>query len=171
MVPLALGNATGVLVGQALGAGESRRARHAGLLGLGVGCSIAAVTGGMIWFGAGILARGYTTDAAVAAAATTLLAIVAFYHVVDAVQAVMAQVLRGYKRATAPMVIYAVSLWGVGLGGGYLLGLTDTFGAARGAAGFWTAAVGSLTLAGAGVTAYFLWISRQSMPMPEATTR
>jgi MATE family multidrug resistance protein len=171
MVPLSLGNATGVLVGQALGAGESRRARHAGLLGLGVGCSIAAVTGGMIWFGAGILARAYTTDAAVAAAATTLLAIVAFYHVVDAVQAVMAQVLRGYKRATAPMVIYAVSLWGVGLGGGYLLGLTDTFGAARGAAGFWTAAVGSLTLAGAGVTAYFLWISRQSMPMPEATTR
>ncbi len=24
-------------------------------------------------------------------------------------------------RATAPMVIYAISLWGVGLGGGYLL--------------------------------------------------
>jgi MATE family multidrug resistance protein len=34
MVPIALGSATGVLVGQALGAGESRRARHAGLLGL-----------------------------------------------------------------------------------------------------------------------------------------
>jgi MATE family multidrug resistance protein len=52
MVPLALGNATGVLVGQALGAGESRRARHAGLLGLGVACGIAAITGGAIWFGA-----------------------------------------------------------------------------------------------------------------------
>ena len=160
MVPLSLGNATGVLVGQALGAGESRRARHAGLLGLGVGCGIAALTGGAIWFGAAILAHGYTTDAAVAAAATTLLAIVALYHVVDAVQAVMAQVLRGYKRATAPMLIYAVSLWGVGLGGGYLLGLTDAFGAARGAAGFWIAAVVSLSLAGAGVTGYFLWISR-----------
>jgi len=160
MVPLALGNATGVLVGQALGAGESRRARHAGLLGLGVACSIAALTGGAIWLGAGALARGYTTDSAVAAAAASLLAIVALYHAVDAVQAVMAQVLRGYKRATAPMVIYAVSLWGVGLGGGYLLGLTDAFGPARGAAGFWIAATASLALAGAGVTGYFLRVSR-----------
>jgi MATE family multidrug resistance protein len=171
MVPLALGNATGVLVGQALGAGESRRARHAGLLGLGVACGIAAITGGAIWLGADLLARGYTTDSTVAAAAASLLAIVALYHAVDAVQAVMAQVLRGYKRATAPMVIYAVSLWGVGLGGGYLLGLTDAFGPARGAAGFWMAAVASLSLAGAGVTGYFLRVSRQSMPTPEATSR
>jgi MATE family multidrug resistance protein len=66
MVPLSLGNATGVLVGQALGAGESRRARHAGLLGLGVAIAIAAATGSVIWFGAGALARGYTTDTAVA---------------------------------------------------------------------------------------------------------
>ena len=103
-----------------------------------------------------------------AAAAASLLAIVALYHAVDAVQAVMAQVLRGYKRATAPMVIYAVSLWGVGLGGGYLLGLTDTLGPARGAAGFWIAAVASLSLAGAGVTGYFLRVSRQTMLTPEA---
>ncbi|MCK9380471.1 MAG: MATE family efflux transporter [Sulfuritalea sp.] len=166
MVPLALGSATGVLVGQALGAGDSRRSRHAGLLGLAVGCAAAAVLGSAIYFGAGPLARAYTADAQVAAAAATLLSIVAFYHVADAVQAVMAQVLRGYKRATAPMVIYAVALWGVGLGGGYLLGLTDTFGAARGAAGFWMAAVASLVIAGAGVLAYFLRISAQSIPAP-----
>lgn len=161
MVPLSLGNATGVLVGQALGAGESRRARHAGLLGLGVACGIASVVGFCISLCAGLIARAYTSDEAVARAATSLLAIVAVYHAFDAVQAVMAQVLRGYKRATAPMVIYAVSLWGVGLGGGYLLGLTDTFGMARGAAGFWMAAVASLSLAGAGVTGYFLWVSRR----------
>ena len=170
MVPIALGNATGVLVGQALGAGESRRARHAGLLGLAVGCGVAAVVGGAIWLTAGPLARTYTTDAQVAAAAATLLAIVAVYHVADAMQAVMAQVLRGYKRAMAPMVIYAISLWGVGLGGGYLLGLTDIFGAARGAAGFWIAGTASLALAGAGVLAYFLRISAQTIPAPATTT-
>jgi MATE family multidrug resistance protein len=170
LMPLALGSATGVLVGQALGARDSRRARHAGLLGLTVGCGIAAVVGGTIWLGAGPLARAYTGDAEVAAAAATLLAIVAVYHVVDAVQAVMAQVLRGYKRALVPMVIYAISLWGVGLGGGYLLGLTDIFGAARGAAGFWIAAVASLALAGAGVLAYFLRISAQAIPAPATTS-
>ena len=170
MVPMALGSATGVVVGQALGAGNSRRARHAGLLGLAVGCSAAAVLGAAIGFGAGPLARAYTSDPAVAAAAATLLSIVAVYHLADAVQAVMAQVLRGYKRATVPMVIYALSLWGVGLGGGYLLGLTDSFGPARGAAGFWTAGVASLSLAGIGVLAYFLRISAQTIPAP-ATTR
>ena len=162
LMPLALGSATGVLVGQALGAGASRRARDAGLLGLALGCGIAAVVGGAIWLGAGPLARAYTADASVAAAAAALLAIVAVYHVADAMQAVMAQVLRGYKRAMVPMVIYALALWGVGLGGGYLLGLTDIFGAARGAAGFWIAAVASLVIAGAGVFAYFLRISRNA---------
>jgi MATE family multidrug resistance protein len=160
MVPLALGSATGVVVGQALGAGDSRRARQAGLLGLAVGCTAAAILGTAIYLGAAPLARAYTTDGKVAAAATTLLAIVAFYHLADAVQAVMAQVLRGYKRATAPMVIYAVALWGVGLGGGYLLGLSDSFGAPLGAAGFWIAGVASLGIAGAGVLGYFLRISR-----------
>jgi len=160
MVPLALGSATGVVVGQALGAGESRRARHAGLLGLAVACAAAAVLGAALWLGAAPLTRAYTTDAQVAATAATLLAIVALYHLADAVQAVMAQVLRGYKRATAPMAIYAVALWGVGLGGGYLLGLTDTFGSPLGATGFWIAATASLALAGAGVLGYFLRISR-----------
>ena len=134
------------------------------MLGLAVGCSAAALLGTAIYLGAGPLARAYTADAQVAAAAATLLSIVAFYHVADAVQAVMAQVLRGYKRATAPMVIYAVALWGVGLGGGYLLGLTDTFGPPLGAAGFWLAGVASLVLAGAGVLAYFLHISTQTKP-------
>jgi MATE family multidrug resistance protein len=170
MVPLALGSATGVLVGQALGAGESRRARHAGLLGLAVCCGVAALFGTAIRLGAGPLARTYTTDPQVAATAATLLSIVAAYHVADAMQAVMAQVLRGYKRALAPMVIYAVALWGVGLGGGYLLGLTDVFGAARGAAGFWIAAVASLAIAGTGVLAYFLRISAQTIPAPATTS-
>jgi MATE family multidrug resistance protein len=160
MVPMALGSAAGVVVGQALGAGNSRRSRHAGLLGLAVGVTAAAIIGTAIYLGAEPLARAYTADAQVAAAAATLLSIVAFYHVADAVQAVMAQVLRGYKRATAPMVIYAIALWGVGLGGGYLLGLTDTLGPARGAAGFWIAGTASLLVAGAGVLGYFLRISR-----------
>jgi MATE family multidrug resistance protein len=169
MIPLALGVATGVVVGQALGAGDARRARHAGLLGLAVGGGAAALTGAAIGLGAAPLARAYTADPAVAAAAATLLGIVAVYHLADSVQAVMAQVLRGYKRATVPMVIYAVALWGVGLGGGYLFGLTDTLGPPRGAAGFWMAAVASLTLAGAGVLIYFLRVSAQSIPAPAAT--
>ena len=46
------------------------------------------------------------------------------------------------------MVIYTVMLWGLGLGGGIVLGLTNTFGTARGAPGFWLAAIASIWLVG-----------------------
>lgn len=160
MIPLSLGHATGVLVGQSLGAGRQAQARAAGFLGLQVGVTLGAAVGLAIGLGASWLAALYSPDAGVRALATPLLAVVAFYHVADALQAVLAQVLRGYKRATAPMLIYATALWGVGLGGGYLAGLTDTFGPPRGAAGFWLAAVASLTLAGAALVLYFERVSR-----------
>lgn len=159
MIPMALGHATGVLVGQSLGAGESLRARQAGLLGLAVACITSSALAFVMGLNAETLARAYTLDAAVTTIASALLPIVALYHLADAVQAVMAQVLRAYKRALVPMVIYAVALWGVGLGGGYLLALTDLFGPARGAAGFWLAAVASLSVAGLGITGYFLRVS------------
>jgi MATE family multidrug resistance protein len=88
------------------------------------------------------------------------------YHLFDAVQAVAVNVLRGYKRAVVPMLIYAVALWGVGLGGGYVIGLTSVdlvwidLHPPLGAAGFWLAAIASLVLASSLVTAYFLRVSR-----------
>ena len=160
MVPTALGSATAVLVGQALGAGNSRRARDAGLLGLGIAAAMGLALGSAMYVGSWALARAYTPDAAVAAIAAQLLLLVAAYHLADSVQAVMIQVLRAYKRTWGPTLVYAFSLWGVGLGGGYLLGLTDFFGAARGAAGFWLAATASLAVASVMTTLYFLRIAK-----------
>ena len=164
MLPMALGNATGVLAGHALGAGDRRRARHASLAGLGVGFAMSLVVAAAIGLFARPIAVLYTPDATVGTIATGLILWVAAYHVVDGVQAVAVNVLRGYKKATVPMVIYAVSLWGVGLGGGYVLGLTDLAGPARGATGYWQAAAASLLLAGGAVVTYFLAVSRHSGP-------
>jgi MATE family multidrug resistance protein len=58
------------------------------------------------------------------------------------------------------MLIYTTTLWGVGLGGGVALGLSDAFGPPRGAAGFWTAAIAGVGLAGALVTLYLNAVSR-----------
>lgn len=159
MIPMSLGHATGVLVGQALGAGDHVRARRAGLLGVRVGIAVGGATGLLLWAAATPIAALYTSDPGVRAIAGGLLMLVAAYHVADALQTVVAQVLRGYKRATAPMAVYAISLWGVGLGGGYLLGLTDLAGAARGAAGFWLAGAASLALAASSLFFYFLRVS------------
>lgn len=169
MLPLALGNAASVVVGQSLGARRHRRARAAGLAGLvlALGCA-AAVAAGLYLFAAGI-ASLYTGDAALRGVAAGLLAFVAVYHLFDAVQAVVVNVLRGYKRAVVPMLIYAVALWGVGLGGGYAIGLTRVDLAwlglhpPLGAPGFWMAAIASLVLASTLVTLYFLRVSRAAV--------
>jgi MATE family multidrug resistance protein len=169
MLPLALGNAASVLAGQALGAGDAQRARHAGLAGIVIGLSCGLLSGLVLWFGAGSIAGFYTSNAEVQQAATLLIGYVAVYHLFDALQAVVMSVLRGYKKTTVPMAIYAAALWGVGLGGGYLLGLTDTLAAPAGAAGFWLAAIFSLMLAGGWVTLYFLRVSKMHPAFPAAS--
>ncbi|HTY99272.1 MAG TPA: MATE family efflux transporter, partial [Rhodocyclaceae bacterium] len=171
MLPLALGQAASVLVGQALGAGEPRRARHAGLAGLGIAVALSLVVSLTLWQGAPFLAALYTPDRGVQAVAVTLIVLVAAYHLADAVQATVVNTLRGYKKTTMPMVVYGVTLWGVGLGGGYTLGLTDLLGPARGAAGFWLAAAASLALAGAAMTVYFLQVSAAGLTPPSGPGR
>jgi len=166
MLPLALGNAASVVVGQSLGARRPARARSAGLAGLALALACAAVIGACLYLFADGIAGLYTVETDTRSVAAGLIAFVAVYHLFDAVQAVVVNVLRGYKRAVVPMLIYAVALWGVGLGGGYVIGLTSVdlawlgLAAPLGAPGFWLAAIASLVLASSLVTAYFLRVSR-----------
>jgi len=178
MLPLALGNAASVVVGQSLGAQRPARARAAGLTGLALALACAALVGGCLYGFADALAGLYAADAKLRRVAAGLIAFVAVYHLFDAAQAVVVNVLRGYKRAVVPMLIYAIALWGVGLGGGYAIGLTRIdlawlglhalgFSTPRlstpmGAPGFWLAAIASLALASSLVTAYFLRVSRSA---------
>jgi MATE family multidrug resistance protein len=163
MIPLSIGHASLVLVGHALGAGDAATARHTGLIGIAFGLAVSSLVAAGLWLGAEQIAALYTPDTDVRAVAAGLIAIIAVYHLVDALQTVVVNILRGYKRTVVPMAIYVVSLWGIGLGGGYVLGLTDLFGAARGAAGFWVAATAGLSLAGAVVFIYFLIVSRTTV--------
>jgi MATE family multidrug resistance protein len=166
MIPLSIGHASLVLVGHALGAGDPVTARRTGLMGIALGLAVSALVSVGLWLGAERIAALYTPDSEVRAVAAGLIAIVAAYHVVDALQCVVVNVLRGYKRTVVPMAIYVASLWGVGLGGGYLLGLTERIGPARGAAGFWLAATASLLVAGTLVLAYFLKVARRQTLAP-----
>lgn len=166
MLPLALGNAASVVVGQSLGARRYARARAAGVAGIVLALACAVVVGGCLYVFAGGVAGLYTGDAELRRVAAGLIVFVAVYHLFDALQAVAVNILRGYKRAVVPMLIYAVALWGVGLGGGYAIGLTGVdlawlgLATPMGVPGFWLAAIASLALAGGMVTAYFLSVSR-----------
>jgi MATE family multidrug resistance protein len=147
-VPLALGVATSVLVAQSLGAGEPRVARRAALRGFRLAMSFAVVAAASLWLAREWIVGLYTTDPSVAAVALSLIGLAALFHVFDAGQGVAGFALRGYRSTFWPMVIYGVALWGIGLGGGFWIGLMSTpFGPPRGALGFWEAATLALGIA------------------------
>ncbi len=150
MMPLALSNATGTLVAQRLGANDGRDARRLGWHGIELGLAIATLMGGAAYLARESLLGLYTQDRAILAAALPLLAWVMLFHLGDAAQTIAAFVLRAYHIATLPMLIYAASLWGVGMAGGYALAF-DTTGLSpavlRGAPGYWAAFTLGITLA------------------------
>ena len=173
MLPLGLANATSTLVAQSIGAGDLRDARRLCWHGWQLTVGLALALGGAVYFAREPVLRLYTDNPAVIAAALPLLAWVALFHAADAAQTLAAFVLRAWRIATVPMVIYAVALWGVGLGGGYVLAF-DTLGltpaALHGAVGYWTASTLGLVLAGAGLSLFLAWIIRRQ-PLATPTRR
>ncbi|MDM4765469.1 MATE family efflux transporter [Pelomonas sp. SE-A7] len=161
MMPLALANASSTLVAQRIGARDPADAARLGWHGLITAVLLAAVNGGLLALGRQSVLGLYTNDAAVVAAAMPLLVWLWFFHTADAAQTVAAFVLRSYRIATAPMVVYALAIWGVGMAGGYWLAFSRPVEALAGAQGFWAAATVGLVVAAAGMTAVLAWVHRQ----------
>ena len=165
MLPLAIASATGTLVAQAIGARQPDLARHIGFSGIRLAALLSASVGVIVWLTRGGIVRAYTPNDAIIASAVPLFLFIAFYQLFDALQVTTAFVLRAYKVAVIPTAMYAVSLWGVGLGGGYLLGF-DSFGqtppALRGSAGFWFANSASIALVAAGLLWYLRVVQRRT---------
>jgi len=166
MLPMALGVATGVLVAQSLGADAPLTARSAAYRGF----RTAAVGGAcgvlLLWLVRNEIVHAYTTNPDVATIALRLLAVACVFHAFDVFQGVAGFVLRGYKVATLPMVIHGVSLWGIGLGGGYLLAFVYApawvqGNGASGALSFWLAATVGLAVTAFGLSALALRIANQ----------
>ena len=172
MLPLAVANATSVLVAQSVGARDLPHARRLGWHGMQLGMGVAVLLGASVYLGRGTIVRLYTQDAAVVASALPLLAWVAMFHAADAGQSLASFVLRAYRIATVPMFVFAASLWGVGLGGGYLLAF-DVTGhtppALRGAPGYWAASTAGLMLAALTLTAFLAWVLHRQGRAPRPT--
>lgn len=169
MMPLALANATSTLVAQRIGAGDARDARRLGWHGMQFGTALAALVGGAVFVAREPIIGLYTDNPLIVAAALPLVAWVALFHTGDAAQTIAAFVLRAYRIATVPLVIYASAIWGIGLAGGYVLAF-DTLGLAppalHGARGFWIAATAGLAVAGVALGLFLLWVLRQQRRVP-----
>ena len=133
MVPLGLASSGAVRVGHALGAGDPRRAAHAGWTTLGAGSAI-MVAIGIVFFLLPIpLLRAFTDDPRVIDIGVGLLAIAAAFQLFDGAQAVATGILRGTGDTRTPMITNVIGHWVLGLPAGYLL--CFTFG--WGVAGLW----------------------------------
>ena len=169
MLPMALAIATSTLVAQRIGARDLPDARALARHGIGLGVLVAAALGSLVYLGRGGIVRLYTQDLQVIAAALPLLAWVALFHLFDATQTMAAFVLRAHRIATAPMFIFTASLWGVGLGGGYVLAFDPPAiapAALHGAPGYWAASTAGLTLAAALLLAVLWRVMRARPPAP-----
>lgn len=163
MLPLSLGIATSTLVAQHIGARDLAGATRLAWRGIRLAVGLAMLTGALLWLLRKPVLHAYASDPAVVAAALPLVLFVAFYQAFDAVQVMTAFILRAYKVALIPTLIYAGSLWGIGLGGGYVLGFGLIEGMpafTRGASGFWLANSVSLAIAGALLVRYFNRVSK-----------
>lgn len=164
MLPLAIASATGTLVAQALGAGQLQAAHRTGNAGIVLAGTLALPLGITIWFSRTLILHAYTSNASIAAAALPLFLFISVYQMFDAIQVTVAFILRAYKIAVVPTILYALALWGVGLGGGYLLGLDPwQIGPAflHGASGFWMANSTSIALVAASLWYYLRSVQRR----------
>ncbi len=149
MVPLSLSIATSARVSFWIGAQHPGHARRVAILGVKVACLWALIGVGLLLALAPVLARGYSSNPELIGLAVVLLHWVSLYQAADTIQTICVFILRSYRVTILPFVVYAVVLWGLGLGGGMLLTYDGIgpYAAWRSPTGFWAAAVAALVLA------------------------
>jgi multidrug resistance protein, MATE family len=160
-IPLALSVATATLTAQALGSGDPRRARHVAFTGIRTAVGAAIVTSVAFWVLRRPILSLYTADPVVTSVALSLIGFFVAFHVFDALQGTVGFVLRAYRVVVAPMVVYAVALWTLGLGGGYVLGFRHALGPPRGVTGMWLMQSVALGLTSVLLFGLYLWVLRE----------
>lgn len=166
VVPMTVGAAVSVRVGQSLGERRPALARYIAGISLAsafAGCLLNAVLVAAFRIPISGL---FTSSPEVLAICSTLMLYCAAYQLVDAFQTVATGALRGYKKTAIPMVIHGVSFWGVGVFGGHWL----CYGAGLGISGFWLAVTLALGFAAVFLTVYLSQVSLGHVRMPWSVT-
>ncbi len=124
MIPVGVAQATGVIVGQAVGRTDPEGARRAVGAGLATVTAFMSVTAIMFLTLPAPLARIFSSDPTVVAAAAALLPIAGVFQVFDGLQVAGAGALRGVGDTRVPMILNLVGFWFVGLPACVFLGFT-----------------------------------------------
>ncbi len=148
MVPLSLAIACSARLSYWIGAGDSQQARRVVRLALMLSMLSATALATLLWVLSTRIPAWYSANPEVVITASSLLIWVGFYHLADSVQAVCSFLLRCYRITLAPLLIYGVLLWGLGLAGGYALSYvgTEAWPATHAPSSFWSAATLALAV-------------------------
>ncbi len=159
MVPLGIGAAAAVRVGQAIGRGDAEGAAVAGWAALAIGtvCEIAAAL--VFLLAPGAIGRIFTRDRAIVQVATRLLALAALFDVCDGLQTISTGALRGLGDTRTPMICHFVAYWLLGLPVGWYL----CFERGWGVTGFWVGFC--VALIPLGIVLLAVWRRKSRKPM------
>ena len=148
MVPMGLAEATTVRVGHAMGRDDRDGVRRAAYAGYAIVLGTQLVSALTLALGNEWVVGFYTTDAAVAALAASLLLYAAAFQFPDGVQVLSAGALRGLKDTRVPMLLAGLAYWGVGMPLGAVLSLGwGGFTPAMGPKGMWMGLIAGLSVA------------------------
>ena len=139
MVPMSIGLAAAVRVGNKVGEQDFKGARYSSFYAVKFGSSLGLINSFLLLLFAELIVSSiFTDDQAVISTAVVLLMFAALFQVADAVAMCGMGSLRGYKDTFGPMLIVFVAYWIIGLPFGYSLAVTDTWAITLGAAGMWS---------------------------------
>jgi MATE family multidrug resistance protein len=162
MVPLGLGIAGSVRVGQAAGRQDPDGVRRSGFVAMVLAASFMLGAAVLFWAAPEAIVGLYLdlddpANAQVVRLAASLLGIAAVFQVFDGVQVSAAGALRGLKDTRSPMLIGFLSYWVIGLTTAYVLG----FEVGWGAMGLWWGLVLGLASAAVLLAGRFARLARR----------
>jgi MATE family multidrug resistance protein len=149
MVPLGIGSAAAVRVGQAVGAGNPVGAGRSGWTALLFAAGFMSSSAICLFLFGHPIARIYSPEQDVVRAGATLLRVAAVFQLFDGLQVVATGALRGAGNTRTPMLANLLGYWAIGLPLGALL----SFKLRLGAPGMWAGLCLALVLIGSLLTA------------------
>lgn len=151
MMPLGISSAAAVRVGHAIGRRDAESAARSGWTALSLGAGVMSIAALCLLIFPQVIARFFTPEAAIIAAAVPLLRVAAFFQLFDGLQVTATGALRGTGDTRTPMLCHFAGYWVIGLPLGALL----CFGQSLGAVGLWAGLSTGLILIG--IVLFWCW--------------
>jgi len=129
MMPLGISSAAAVRVGHAIGRRDPEGASRSGWTALLFGASVMSMAALLLLGFPHAIARLFTPEAAIIAAAVPLLRVAAFFQLFDGLQITATGALRGAGDTRTPMLCHLAGYWILGLPLGAFLCFRESLGA------------------------------------------